>query len=276
MTSTEERFWANVRKTETCWLWTKGVSRRGYGVFYFGDTSAPAHRYAWALSFGEIPASLNVCHKCDNPPCVRPDHLFVGTQADNMKDMVQKGRSAHVFGLEANSAKLSDEQVLAVRDEILAGSEAAEVSKKFGIAKSYVSGIKTANRPRIKRLDPTYAGVTRNLSDECIKEVQHDLLEGRTPSEICERLKISVSVVSHIRMGRRRTKNESDLFAKDHFRNIPRKQQTDLYRGVDIASLYFVEMMSLAQIAQKMGVCREAIGRWLRERGFKLRPRRGE
>lgn len=94
--TTEEKFWRNVLKTDTCWLWTAGKSH-GYGAFYpakgEGDRPIAAHRYSWKLHFGALPKGAHVLHHCDNPPCVRPDHLFTGTQADNMRDKARKGRA---------------------------------------------------------------------------------------------------------------------------------------------------------------------------------------
>lgn len=88
-----DRFWAKVRKTNTCWLWIGATIKGGYGSF--GGIKCKvgmAHRFSWTLHNGPIPAGLDVLHRCDTPPCVNPEHLFLGTQTDNSRDMVQKGR----------------------------------------------------------------------------------------------------------------------------------------------------------------------------------------
>jgi hypothetical protein len=88
------RFWSKVRITPECWLWTARHTRKGYGMFKQGSLDRLAHRVAWEEVNGPIPPGLCVLHKCDNPPCVRPDHLFLGTQADNIADRDAKGRQA--------------------------------------------------------------------------------------------------------------------------------------------------------------------------------------
>lgn len=88
-----DRFWAKVRKTDTCWLWTGARTRPGWhGHFHVGDRLTTAHRFIWQQTHGSIPTGLNVCHHCDVPNCVNPAHLYIGTQADNMRDAYARGR----------------------------------------------------------------------------------------------------------------------------------------------------------------------------------------
>lgn len=90
----EIRFWLHVQKSDGCWVWDGSANPAGYGVVWTNDKAlVGAHRYSYELHIGPIPEDLHVLHRCDNPPCVRPGHLFLGTAADNVRDMVQKGRA---------------------------------------------------------------------------------------------------------------------------------------------------------------------------------------
>lgn len=111
-----QRFWTKVHKGkgDDCWIWV-GVSwNRGYGRFYLRDNHAvAAHRFSYELHNGPVPPGLVVLHKCDNPECVRPDHLTVGTQADNVRDRDQKGRTARGHG---KSKTFVQEQIVSMRN----------------------------------------------------------------------------------------------------------------------------------------------------------------
>lgn len=90
------RFWCHVKKTDSCWLWIRGTNKRGYGQFNSGVTkgykNTRAHRYSWELVNGVIPEDLQVLHKCHNPKCVNPEHLYLGTHRQNMDDRIRRNR----------------------------------------------------------------------------------------------------------------------------------------------------------------------------------------
>ena len=97
MAPLEDRFWSKVLKTESCWLWKGATQGTGYGRIARGKRNEfpkpeLAHRMSWELHNGPIPKGLIVLHRCDNPPCVKPSHLFVGTPKDNSDDKCSKGR----------------------------------------------------------------------------------------------------------------------------------------------------------------------------------------
>jgi len=145
-----DRFWAKVAKTEGCWLWTAAHSRRRnatYGHFGVGRRVRMAHRVSWMLSNGPIPGGAQILHRCDTPLCVRPDHLFLGTQADNVRDMWAKGRGRAVSGAahparrpgarvgERNGrARLTPDEVRRIREMRADGMEYREIAAHFGVA----------------------------------------------------------------------------------------------------------------------------------------------
>lgn len=142
-----KRFWGKVTKTEGCWEWAASSSRGGYGAFGVGKKVLRATRVSYAIHFGNFPSQLDVCHTCDNPCCVRPDHLFLGTHTENMQDMVKKGRYSEEKrnpkrkrGVEFWSAKLDPHKVLAIRREYIPGVVSQRfLAKKYGVTKNAVA-----------------------------------------------------------------------------------------------------------------------------------------
>jgi endogenous inhibitor of DNA gyrase (YacG/DUF329 family) len=146
------RFWAFVHKTDTCWLWTGHRDRRGYGqlttksLLSHVRKTETASRIAWEIHNGSIPDGMFVCHHCDNPPCVRPDHLFLGTAADNVQDMLKKGRHRYVLnprsGEQHACSKLTHAQVVEIRMKFAGGLlRHIDLAEMFGVSRQQIGSI---------------------------------------------------------------------------------------------------------------------------------------
>ena len=141
----KERFWpkVSVGDSDECWLWTGGTNPAGYGRINVNGSAQLAHRVSYKLNKGSIPDGLCVCHTCDNPLCVNPAHLWLGTRADNNRDMGKKGR-ARVPGLSGSdhpNAKLSTEQVRWARDSHAGGMKQAQIARALGVSKNHIGRI---------------------------------------------------------------------------------------------------------------------------------------
>lgn len=124
-------FWARVEKGDrgACWPWTRGRFPFGHGFVKLNGRTTGSHRIAWHLARGPIPEGLCVLHKCDNPPCCNPDHLFLGTHRDNANDRHRKGRTARIN----HTAKVSAGEVAIIRAEYKRGVSTRDLSARYHI-----------------------------------------------------------------------------------------------------------------------------------------------
>lgn len=149
----QERFWRNVKKGSGCWEWIGNRFATGYGQFYFEDKHWRAHRFVWTLYNGTIPKGIEVCHTCDHPWCVKPDHLFLGTHADNMADAAKKRRFPIRAGEDHPMARLNWTKVRAIRASSLS---AVELAKSYGVGTDTIRRIRRG-RTWIEREEPNAA-----------------------------------------------------------------------------------------------------------------------
>ena len=134
----EERFWpkGSVGNDGNCWIWNGPVNGNGYGGLTVSGKVIQVHRISWQLHYGDIPAGMCVCHKCDNPLCVNPKHLFIGTPKDNSRDMTVKGRSS--YGRKNGRAILSPDDILKIRERYLSGERPIDLSREYGVTSTNI------------------------------------------------------------------------------------------------------------------------------------------
>lgn len=150
----EKRFWGKVDKTKSCWIWNGATNYAGYGVIGLGGRDQGnilAHRFSYEIHHGKIKYGNFICHKCDNPPCVNPSHLFQGTNQDNVSDMIRKNRNFSVIGENNHFNKLSKEAIIEIRSQYkrnIIGYK--KLAKKYGVVFSCIQAI--VNRKNWKHL----------------------------------------------------------------------------------------------------------------------------
>ena len=139
-----KHFWerVNIKSPNECWEWKEGKTSDGYGSVSFNSKSHLSHRVAWILTNGPIPDKMFVCHSCDNRLCVNPKHLFIGSNDDNMRDMVVKCRSADQKGEKNGHAKLKKRDILKIRELYSRGDTSQQkIADIFGVTQGSVSHI---------------------------------------------------------------------------------------------------------------------------------------
>jgi len=140
-----ERFFIQISKQNhknNCWIWEGLKNQQGYGRMRSNYEDIMTHRFSWELHFGEIPKNLWICHHCDNPSCVNPSHLFLGTPQDNAIDRSNKNRNRNQNGSKHNMVKLNEKNVLIIRSELAAGVSGYKLAKKFNVSVMTISNIK--------------------------------------------------------------------------------------------------------------------------------------
>lgn len=145
--TTEDRFWAKVKKAEPelCWAWIAGTLNTGYGRFVKDGRKCLAHRVAWEYTYGPIPKKMFVCHHCDNKNCVNPGHLYLGTNGTNIRDYFSKGNAFVRRGEDSRMSKINNETVLKIRELHATGKYTYEqvarlANTSLGIVKGVLSG----------------------------------------------------------------------------------------------------------------------------------------
>ena len=140
-----KEFWDRIDKSDDCWEWSGYRDKDGYGRLWINGEAWGAHRLSWAIANGTIPEELHVCHTCDNPSCVNTAHLFIGTHKDNALDAVRKGRWATRKGEANGQSKLTEQQVLAIREEYenMPNKNQSALARKWGITQHMVHFVVT-------------------------------------------------------------------------------------------------------------------------------------
>lgn len=213
-----------------CWNWTRRSKQNGYGVAYFGKERWLAHRAAYSLVKGEIPKGMSVCHSCDNPACINPDHLWLGTHKENMHDSIKKGRASkppvHVggdhwrlkyphmveHGEDNPNAIMTEEQVIQMRKDYVGGQPLDEICARYEINRStmhdYTSGrtwkhlLGVDGSPTFEELKAECARRRRNnarLNKEIADEIRKRLASGEQGNDLATEYGVHKATISDIR-----------------------------------------------------------------------------
>lgn len=203
--SLDERLWAGVTKGEGCWLWKGVIGRRSGGRIKFKGRYRSVGQVVWEATYGPVPPGMLICHKCDNPPCMRPDHLFLGTHADNQADMARKGRAAR--GERNARAKLTEASVRAIRKRAFSGESQVSLAMEYGLSTPGICSVihgkawKHVDAPTIPvgtyRVQGERVGSAR-LTESDVMEIRRRVASGESQSSLAKALDIGTTTVHFI------------------------------------------------------------------------------
>jgi hypothetical protein len=207
----EARFWARVDRTAHCWIWTGYKDVRGYGHVALRRQerrSRPelAHRVAYALAYGAVPPGAFVCHRCDQPSCVRPEHLFLGDNSANIQDMWVKGRGARLWarGESHGLAVLTTQQVLEIRARYAAGERCGELAAAFGVGVHRIDDIVTwkswahLGGTRVKTGHHGRHNGRAKLTEDQVREIRRRKAAGESQASLARAFGLGESAISSI------------------------------------------------------------------------------
>jgi hypothetical protein len=186
-----DRFWLKVEKTNNCWVWTGGT-RNGYGLFRLRDKMWSAHRLSYAIHKGDV-GNFKVRHTCDNPPCINPEHLLLGTHQDNSNDKMIRDR--HTFSL-------TNEQVLDIRSRPLTTTMCRDLAEEFGVDASLIKNVLTGNNyawlPGARQIPPQFTA--HKFSPADLEYIMNELSQAKwgTQTRLAEKFGVTRGTISHI------------------------------------------------------------------------------
>ncbi|MBP8293825.1 MAG: HNH endonuclease, partial [Caldilineaceae bacterium] len=249
-------------------------SPRGYGQFGWKGKIYTAHRVAWELVNGSIPDGALCCHRCDNRKCCNPAHIFLGTHADNMRDMVNKGRHVSVMGEPNYNTKLTEQDVISIRGEKFVGWRKCDIAQHFGISSGQVGRI--LSRKSWAHLDATQDAARENerppaakLTEQDVIAIRSDLYDGWTLAAIGIQFGITESQASNIlnrkswaHVNARQHESDSIKGKRDLRAKLTAEQvleiRSDLYSG-----------WMQDEIAQQFGITKSQVSYILRRKSWK-------